>query len=217
MSLHQHRQHGDKHAINRHHVTVLTSHQPNPSFRAPFGRPAGHGPVHTDANNAFFIPRAKAGHYNKYSLLQLSGVGRGGLEEKDFQTFRNEAVKLLSNTQSRAEECGRQPQQQTLHNQQPTAREYILTIPETQIPTSKVIQPTQKSYVATKGQQQQQTRGQSTSFLVIDNQQAGPLRPLKYTLTLIKHFNLPSVASTTGEESQHNATFKILQKSSVCD
>ena len=34
-----------------------------------------------------------------------------GLEEKDFKTFRNEAVKLLSNIKSKAEECGHQPQQ----------------------------------------------------------------------------------------------------------
>ena len=34
-----------------------------------------------------------------------------GLEEKDFQIFRNKAVKLLSNIQSRADECGHQPQQ----------------------------------------------------------------------------------------------------------
>ena len=100
-----------------------------------------------------------------------------GLEEKDFQTFRNEAVKLLSNIQSRAEECGRQvqqPQQQTfsrssstistfvLHTFQqpqqpaPAAREYILTIPE--MHTSQVILPAQQSQVVTKGQQQQ-TRG----------------------------------------------------------
>ena len=32
------------------------------------------------------------------------------LEEKDFQTFRNEAVKLLSNIHSKAEERGCQPQ-----------------------------------------------------------------------------------------------------------
>ena len=81
------------------------------------------------------------------------------LEEKDFQTFKNEAVKLLSNIQSKAEECGRQPQQpqqqklsqrivsktfqqpqQRIHLNHPRdpqarssnpLREYILTIPET--------------------------------------------------------------------------------------
>ena len=37
-----------------------------------------------------------------------------GLEEKDFQIFRHEAVKLLSNIQSKAEERGRQPHHQTL-------------------------------------------------------------------------------------------------------
>ena len=34
-----------------------------------------------------------------------------GLEERDFQTVRNKAVKLLSNIQSKVEELGRQPQQ----------------------------------------------------------------------------------------------------------
>ena len=71
------------------------------------------------------------------------------------------------------------------------------------MPSSQVIQPTQQSQVATKGQQQQ-SRGQPTSFLVIDNQQAGPSRPLRFTLMPMKHFNLPSVASATGKESQHN-------------
>ena len=56
--------------------TASTSHQPHHRFRMLFGRLAGHGPVHTDENNALFIPWAKAGDYN--SLLQLSGVGSGG-------------------------------------------------------------------------------------------------------------------------------------------
>ena len=79
-----------------------------------------------------------------------------GLEEKDFQTFRNEAVELLSNIESRAKEQGHQPQQPqqwTLSRsssttltfmpqafqqpQQPAAREYILTIPETQMSASR--------------------------------------------------------------------------------
>ena len=81
-------------------------------------------------------------------------------EEKDIQTFRNEVVKLLSCIQSRAEEHGRQPQQpqqqtfsrsssgtsifvpQTFQQAQhpaPAAGEYILTIPETQMPASQII------------------------------------------------------------------------------
>ena len=108
-----------------------------------------------------------------------------GLEEKNFQTFRNEAIKLLSNIQSRAEEHGhlvQQPHPQTLlrsssttlgflprtfqqPQQAPAAREYSLTIPEMQMPASQVIQPS----VATK-EQQQQTRGQPTSFIVVDDQ-----------------------------------------------
>ena len=152
-----------------------------------------------------------------------------GLEKKDFQIFRNEAVKLLRNIQSKAEEHGRQPQQpqqwtlsqsssatltympQTFQQPQqpaPAAREYILTIPETQMPLSQVIQPAQQSQVASKGQQQQ-SRGQPTSCLVIDNQQAGPSRPLTFTLMPMKHFNPPSVASATAEEGQHNISGRL--------
>ena len=57
--------------------------------------------------------------------------------------------------------------------------------------------------MASKGQQKQ-SRGQTTSFIVVDDQQqAGPSRPLMFTLTLTKHLNPPSVPSATGEESQH--------------
>ena len=70
------------------------------------------------------------------------------------------------------------------------------------MPSSQVIQPAQQNQVASKGQQQQSI-GQPTSFLVIDDQQAGSSRLLTFTLTQTKHFNPPSVAAT-GEESQHN-------------
>ena len=88
--------------------------------------------------------------------------------------------------------------------QQPAkaAREFILTITETQMPASQAIQPTQQSKVTTK--EQQQPRGQPTSFLVVDNGQAGPSRPLTFTLYPMIHFGPPSVASATGKESQHN-------------
>ena len=46
-----------------------------------------------------------------YSLLQLPASKVEGLEEKEFQTFINEAIKFLSNIQSSAEEPGHQPQQ----------------------------------------------------------------------------------------------------------
>ena len=68
---------------------------------------------------------------------------------------------------------------------------------------SQVIQPAQQNQVATKGQQQQ-FRGQPTFFLINDNQHAAPSRPCTFTLTPMKHFNPSSVASTTGQESQHN-------------
>ena len=78
------------------------------------------------------------------------------LEERDFQIFRNEAVKLLSGIQCRPEERTHQPQQpslfrsfsatstyvpltfQQLQQPAPAGQEYILTIPETQMPASLV-------------------------------------------------------------------------------
>ena len=77
------------------------------------------------------------------------------LEDTDLQTFRNEALKLLSVIQSRVEEMSlwpQKPQQQTHsrsysatstfvlqtfqqpHQPAPAAGEYILTILETQMP-----------------------------------------------------------------------------------
>ena len=89
------------------------------------------------------------------------------LEEREFQAFKNEAVKLLSGIQSSTEERNHQPQQPTLsrspnttstyvpqsYQPQPaaTAREYILSIPETQLPASQVIQPAQHTQVVSRG------------------------------------------------------------------
>ena len=70
------------------------------------------------------------------------------------------------------------------------------------MPANKAIQSAQQSQLATKGQHQ--PRGQPTSFLVVDDQKTGPLRPLSFTLTLTKHFKMLSVASVAGEESQNN-------------
>ena len=72
-------------------------------------------------------------------------------EERDFLTFRNEAVKLLSEIQYKAEERKRQvtTSQQVTTFQLPEATqatagyEYILTIPETQAVSIPVVQPTQ--------------------------------------------------------------------------
>ena len=75
------------------------------------------------------------------------------LEEKDFLTFRNDAVKLLSEIQYKTEELKRQvtTSQQATTFQLPQATqatggcEYILTIPETQTVSIPVVQPTQTS------------------------------------------------------------------------
>ena len=73
---------------------------------------------------------------------------------------------------------------------------------------SKPGQPTQQSQVATKGQQHQ-SRGQPTSCLVVESEQARPSRPLIFTLTLMKQFNpqqlpLPQVkkVNTAYQDSQ---------------
>ena len=120
-----------------------------------------------------------------------------GLDDKDFQTFRIEAVKLLSSIQSRAEErsCQPNPQQQTLSR---SSRATSTFVPQT------FQQPQQPAPAAREYILQQQSTGQPTSFQVVDNQQAGPLRPLTFTLTLMKQLNPPSVASATGRENQHN-------------
>ena len=60
--------------------------------------------------------------------------------------------------------------------------------------------------------QQCQSRGLPTSFLVVDDQEAGPSRPLMVILMPTKHFNPPSVASATGDKRQHIRTLKPLQK-----
>ena len=93
------------------------------------------------------------------------------MEERDFLTFRNDAVKLLSEIQYKAEERKRQvtKSQQATTFQLPEAtqvtarREYILTIPETQTVSIPVVQPTQTSTgehvtVIAKVQQQQPPR-----------------------------------------------------------
>ena len=146
------------------------------------------------------------------------------LEDKNFQTFRNAAIKLLSSIQSKAEKRSHQPQQpqqqilsrsssatstfvpktfQQLQQPAPAAREYILTIPETQITASQAIQPAQQSQVQPKDRSNPEV---IDDFLVIDDQQVGPLRPLAFTLTQKKHFNPPSVASA--QANKVNTTYQ---------
>ena len=96
-----------------------------------------------------------------------------------------------------------QPQQPAL-----AARKYMLTIPEPQMPSNQIIQPTEQGQVATKGQQQQ-SRGQPTSFLVIDDQQAGPSRPLMDFFS--PPFNPPSV--TLLQVKKVNTTYLDSQNS----
>ena len=133
------------------------------------------------------------------------------LEERDFLTFRNDAVKLLSEIQYKAEERKRQvtTNQQATTFQLPQAtqatgeREYILTIPETQTVSIPVVQPTQTSTgepvtVIAKVQQPPRPSSSSpstqpvTSYVVVDDQQPGPSRQMIY--------NSPSVAPSQPEE-----------------
>ena len=166
-----------------------------------------------------------------HNHLQLCGVRGGGIRRERFsQRFRNEAVELLSNMQTRREECGhqpQQPQQQVLSRSSSSVSTFVPHIFQAASISCKEIhlnhprdtdahKPGQ-SQVATNGQQQQ-TKLQPTFLLVVDNKQAGPSRLLVFTLMPMKHFNPPSVASATGKESQHIIfrTLKLLQKSSVC-
>ena len=68
------------------------------------------------------------------------------LKERDFLTFRNETVKLLSEIQYKAEECktGHQSSQQVTNISEATqataGHEYILTIPDSQPVSIPVVQ-----------------------------------------------------------------------------
>ena len=67
---------------------------------------------HTDENHAVIILQAKAGDNKRTPFCNYLVLE--GLEEQNFQTFRNKAIKLLSNIQSKVEKSGCQPQQQTI-------------------------------------------------------------------------------------------------------
>ena len=126
------------------------------------------------------------------------------LEERDFLTFRNETVKLLSEIQYKAEERKRQvtKSQEITTYQLPEAsqatagHEYILTIPETQPVSIPVVQPTQTAtggpvIVIAKVQQPPRpssasASAQPNSYIVVDDQQPGTSRQMIY--------NPPSVA-----------------------
>ena len=123
------------------------------------------------------------------------------LEERDFLTFRNETVKLLSEIQYKAEERKRQvTKSQEVTYQLPQASqatpgcEYLLTIPETQPVSIPVVQSTQTATgepvtVITKVQQPSRpssASAQPTSYVVVDDQQPGTSRQMI--------FNPPSVA-----------------------
>ena len=136
------------------------------------------------------------------------------LEKRDFLTFRNETVKLLSEIQYKAKERKRQvtTSQEVTTYQLPEAsqasagREYILTIPETQPFSIPVVQPQQTitGQPVTVNVKVQQPSGpsslsaQPTSYVVVDDQQTGPSRQMI--------FNPSSVAPSQQEESQHNTS-----------
>ena len=91
--------------VNRHHIIASTSHKPHHRFQAfSFS-----GPVHTDKSHAVIIPQSQA------TICDYLASDLEGLEDKDFQTFRNKAVKLLSNTKqgSGMRHQPKQPQKDT--------------------------------------------------------------------------------------------------------
>ena len=109
--------------------------------------------VPADEVDDFHISGCTSGPHSKSKtvILQLSPLEIEHLEERDFLTFRNETVKLLSEIQYKAEEHKKQvtTSQEVTTFQLPKARqatagrEYILTIPETQAVSIPVVQPTQ--------------------------------------------------------------------------
>ena len=135
------------------------------------------------------------------------------LEERDFLTFSNDTVKLLSEIQYKAKERKRQvtTSQQVTTFQLPEAtqatagHEYILTIPETQAVSIPVVQPTQiatthPATVIAKVQQPSRpssASSQTTSYVVVDDQQPGTSRQII--------FNTPSVA-VSQQERKVNTT-----------
>ena len=145
----------------------------------------------------------------------------GHLEERDFLTFRNETVKLLSGLQSKAEERKRQvtttQRDQVITLQLPqvtqvtTGHEYILTIPDTEQVSTPTVQPNQiaapqSSTVIANVQPPRSALVSSylASFLVLDDQQPGPSRQLMFALSPTKIFNPPSV--TSGQQKTVNTT-----------
>ena len=130
-------------------------------------------------------------------------------------------MKLLSEIQYKAEECKREvtTSQQVITFQLPQATqataecEYILIIPDTKPVSAPVVQSTQiattqPATVIAKVQQLQgpaSASAQPTSYLVVDDQQPGTARQLRFTLSPTKTVNPPSVSASQQEESQHNA------------
>ena len=136
------------------------------------------------------------------------------LEERDFLTFRNETVKLLSEIQYKAEECKRhvtKSQEVTTYqlpevSQATAVHEFILTILEIEAVSIPVMQPTQTATtqpVTVIAKVQQPSRpssasAQPTSYIIVDDQQPGISRQMI--------FNPPSVAASQQEESQHTTS-----------
>ena len=73
-----------------------------------FGQPAGHGPVHKDGYHAVIIPQVKAGGNRTAFCNYLTSEAE---TVEDCQTFRNEALKILSSIHNKADDKKPQPQQ----------------------------------------------------------------------------------------------------------
>ena len=132
---------------------------PQCSFPALNNRPVGHGPVCTDENYDVILFRPRQESTRTAFWNHLASEVKA-LDDRDFQTFKHEAVNLLSSIHSRTEERThqqQQPQKPTLSRsfsatyvvqqpQQPApaSRECILIIPETHMPSRQVIQPAQQ-------------------------------------------------------------------------
>ena len=90
--------------------TISPQVQPRPIVIAcnqtPHDRPACHGPLCTDENHAVLRQETTRTAFCNYLVSWVEA-----LQEREFQMFKNEALKLLSGIQSRAEERTSPPQQ----------------------------------------------------------------------------------------------------------
>ena len=171
--------------------------------------------------SSFLRPRqeTKSIAFSNYQASEVEA-----LEDTDFQTFRNEIVKLLTASKAEQRKGAISPSKNSISNSirgqcnfyicatdfspstatSISCKEIHLNHPRDSDASKSVNQPAQQRQVATK--EQHPPREQPTSLIVFDNQQARPSRLLTFTLTLRKHHQLPLL-----QAKKINTTCKAFQ------